>query len=355
MIKKWFVRSIMLLTATLTIALTILLTTVDFSKPEKKELNLFVWGAFLSPETIASFEKKYDAKVHLHLATNNEEMLSKLKRSKPGSFDLVFASDYAVKKIRESNLASEIDRSRVDFYSRIMPQLLNRDYDPENKYSIPYAWEVYGIAENTALYTPPEVASLDELFVKTSSGHRIVMTPDPVEAFSIASYYLYKKTSNLTPDEAANTKRLLRKQKSWVEAYADYRAKYLVATENCPVALVKSSFLADLKKESPEIQYRLPKEVTFVSIENLVIPRSAKNPDVAYDFINHITQKEEYKRSYQFCAVFPACLDAVEGSILDIKEIHEVIDEVQKRKNLESFDFVIPAKDLMQAWVRVKS
>ena len=356
MIKKWLIRAFMLSLITFLITIGVKGATTTFrEKSSQKELNLFVWGAFLSPETISSFENKYKIKVHLHLCSNNEEMLGKLKRSKPGSFDLVFASDYAIKKIRQSDLALKIDHSRLDFYDRITPMLLNLEYDPGNQYSVPYGWEVYGIAENHSLMTPPKEATFDELFIKTSGGQKVVMTPDPIEAFSIGAYYLHGKISSLSEREIKQVKALLKKQKRWVEAYADYRAKYLVVTENCPVAIVKSSFLADLTRESPEISYRLPKEATFTSVENLFIPKGAKNVDMAYAFMNHVFNKEEYKKNYELCAILPSCLDAIDDSIIDIKVIHELIEIIKERNNIVFFDYVLPPKELLQAWIEVKS
>lgn len=356
MIKRLFIKSFLLLIATTTILVSVSIPHIHFlSKKGKQEVNVFVWGAFLSPETIASFEEAYGVRVNLHLCTNNDELISKIRRGNKSDFDVLFASDYAVKILRDSHLIKKIDKSRLNFFDRISPMLIGHEFDPKNEYSIPYTWEIYGIAENTNLIAKAQIPSLDQVFMKQGKGEKVAMIPDPIEASSIAAYYLHQKIHNLTKKQIKQTTDLLKKQRKWVEAYADYRAKYLVATENCPLALVKSSFLPDLTKESPEISYRIPKEGTFTSIENVVISASSQNEENAYDFLNHIFEKEHYHKTYEFCAMFPACLDSIEGSLLDIKEVHEIISEIEERKDLRLYDYIIPPQDLLETWISIKN
>ena len=325
-----------------------------FSPPRpKKELNLFVWGAFLSPHTIAEFEKEYDAKVNLHFCTTNEEMLTKLRNSKKGEFDLVFGGDYAVKMLLQENALQPIDKTQLNFFHRLSPITLNHPHDPQNQYSIPYSWEVYGIAENHTLITPTKEATLDRIFQPQIPMQKVAMIPDPVEAFTTAAYYLHKKTTNLTEKQIQETIDLLRKQRTWVEAYVDYRAKYLITTENCPIGLVKSSFLVDMANDDM-ITYRLPKEGIFLSVEHLFIPKKAKHETTAYEFLNHIFKKQSYHETYKFCAMFPACLDAIEGSILDIEQTHQIIKEVHSRNDLVIYDYIMPPADLREAWISIK-
>ena len=231
-----------------------------FSKTHIEEVNVFTWGSFLSPQTISKFEDKYNIKVNLQTCTSNEEMFTKIRYSDKGAFDIVFASDYAVKILREEEKIKPLDKSKLNFIPRLAPILLNHEFDPNNNYSMPYSWEVYGIAQSNDLTTVTKNPSLSQIFESRNSHNKVAMIPDPVEAFSVAAYYLHKKIYGLTRKQIDETKALLTTQRSWVEAYVDFRAKYLVVTENCPVGLIKSSFLPELTDESNNISYKLPQE-----------------------------------------------------------------------------------------------
>ena len=180
------------------------------------------------------------------------------------------------------------------------------------------------------------------------------MIPDPVEAFSVAAYYLHHKTNGLTDAEIQETIQLLRKQRSWVEAYVDYRAKYLITTQNCPIGLVKSSFLPDIASGSEPLTYRLPKEAVFVSVEHIIMPKGGQHDEAAYQFLNHLYKKESFHETFQFCAMFPACLDAIDGSLHDIPESRAIINEVLIREDLVIYEYIMPPADLREAWVSIK-
>lgn len=355
--KQRFVQAILLLLTTSLLLACLAVPYLNiFRLAHTKEVNVFVWGAFLSPKIIADFEHKTGVKVNLHIATSNEEMLAKIRSSEKGEFDLVFASDYAVEVLQREGRLQPIDHERIDAYSKITPLLLGHSFDPANQYSIPYAWEVHGIVQKYPQEAQPDSVSLKQLFHRSSDLGKIVMVPDPLEAFTMAAYYLYQTMQDLTPEQIEAVCSLLKQQREWVEAYADFRAKYLVVTGNCSTALVKSSFLLDLLHESSkEITFRLPKEGIFTTIENVVIPQSAKNKDHTYAFLNHIYQKNSYRENFLLCSSFPARLDAIEGSILDQKEIHTILEEILIRKDLVICRYTISPTELKEAWIDIKS
>ncbi len=357
MISKRLTRAILVLLNTTVLIFLISIPYWNLFKHshKKKELNLFVWGAYLSPKTISKFEDAYNIKVNLHLCTSNEEMLAKLGDPQKSEFDLVFASDYAVEMLIKEEALKKIDKTKLDFTERLCPTLLDHPHDPANQYSLPYSWEVYGIVENHSMITPSKEATLDEIFINLGTKHKVAMIPDPIEAFTVAAFYLHKKTHGLTDQQIEETIQLLRKQRTWVEAYVDYRAKYLITTENCPIGLVKSSFLPDIAREANQLTYRIPKEAAFISIEHIVMPKGGHHEEAAYQFLNHLYKIESFHENYEFCAMFPACLDAIEGSLLDIPQSHEIIEEVLNKDDLVIYEYIMPPADLREAWIWIKS
>ena len=65
---------------------------------------------------------------------------------------------------------------------------------------------------------------------------------------------------------------LLMQQKSWVRMYTDIRGEDLLATKNCPVVMTIASDLWMIKREYPHVEFKVPQEGTFVTIDSFVIP-----------------------------------------------------------------------------------
>lgn len=328
-----------------------------FHAQKKNELDIFVWANFFSTEAIHRFEKETGTKVNLHFFADNEDMLVKLRNTPQHHFDMIFSSDYATKTLAEEGYLRSIQKDRLNFIPRIESFLLGREYDPTNRYAIPYLWEVSGIAVN-----PDEIPSdfqpnLERIFNTQRMNYTIVIPPDPIEITRMAAQYLFKTEKNLTPNQINQIRALLKAQKVKVEAYSEFRAKYLVATENCPVAIVRSSSLPELKVENPKIQYHLPTDGIFTSIENATITTACKNEDAAYAFLNFIYQPEIIALSIDLWPLFPTDPSALKHLQKPLApEYYEIYHATRKRQaELLFFSYFIPTEEMRKIWVDIKS
>ena len=160
-------------------------------KTDPKTLNIFVWGDFFPEKTFLKFEQETGIRVQVNYYVSNEELILKLEKTKGMGYDIIFPSDYAVKILKEKDLLQPIDHTKLTFKEHIEPSLLNQYFDPNNTFSFPYFWEVYGMALEKNLYPKGCFPSLALLFEKTN--RKVVMTADPVEAITFATHYLYGK------------------------------------------------------------------------------------------------------------------------------------------------------------------
>ncbi len=117
---------------------------LKFSSSDENTLNVFAWGDILDPDVIARFQKKTGIHVNLNYYSSNEELIVKLRATQGAGYDLIIPSDYAVNVLAEENLLKPLDRSQLGFWPKIDPNLLNHFFDPDNRYSIPFEWEIYG-------------------------------------------------------------------------------------------------------------------------------------------------------------------------------------------------------------------
>ena len=322
----------------------------------ERSLNVFAWGDILEPSVIDEFEKKTGIKVHLNYFASNEELLVKLKATGGKGYDLIIPSDYSVKILREENLLRKLDKSKLSFYSHLNPMLLNHPFDPDNHFSIPFEWELFVLGINTQFFANrPLDPSWKMIFDPQVVNYPIVMINDPVESILFTAFYLYGPVETLSEQQLQAVINLLIAQKKWVTAYADFRADYFLASKNCPVVLSSTSYIFRTMRRFDFINFVVPKEGTFVTIENFCIPKASTKENLAYELINFLYQPKSMAAHFNTYGVFPATLDVLPYLELtdETKALFNTSYETFKKYH---FTRVITSQQtLRDAWITVKS
>jgi len=306
--KKIFLRLAVILFWVGIISFVLYFPKWRWSTFDRNQINVFAWGDILEPSVIADFEKETGIKVRLNYYSSNEELLVKIKATKGEGYDLIIPSDYAVNALREEGLLQELKREELPFWNKINPLLLNHTYDIENRYSIPFSWEIFLLGINRSYFPRLPDPSWKLVFDKESIHYRIAMVNDPRDALQMGSFYLFGLYQNLSKNQLDRVQNLLIEQKEWVEAYASFRADYFLATKNCPVVVASSSYIIRAMRKYPFVGYLIPKEGTFLTIENFAIPKASKKEALTYKLIRYLFQEESVQKHYETFGFFPSAL-----------------------------------------------
>lgn len=322
------------------------------SPNSKNSINVFTWGGILDEEVIQSFEKKTGIRVNINNYSSNEELIMKLKATGGQGYDLVLPSDYAVSVLVKNQLIKELDRNQLPFFKELIPELLGHFFDPNNRYSIPLSWEVYGLGIDKNFFFKPFTPSWKMIFDPETINYRIVMVNDPIEAIEIAGFYLYGSTFSLSMSQAESVKNLLLTQKAWVAAYANQRGDYFLATKNSPLAVASSSYIFRSKRDFDFIDFVVPEEGSFITIENLCISKMCNKEALVYQFINHLYQKESVRIYWDSFRLFPA----LNNSYLDFEpQAHKIFYGLSENfGKYHFFQSLLPQQKIRDIWVEVK-
>lgn len=329
-------------------------STAFFVGTKKRELSVCTWGDVFDPEVIAQFENETGIKIKFSYYSSNEELLVMLKTTKGSVFDLIVPTDYAVNILREQRLLKPLDKSRLLFWSQLNPYLLNHYFDPENRYSIPFIWEIHGIGFDKSFFAkgilpdPSWKVLFDDIPVKR------VMTNDPLDAFSIAAQYLFGHVEPMTPEKICTIQEILIRQSKHVGAYSSLRPDYFLVTKNFPIAVVTSSLMLRSMQTYPHIGFVVPREGGFMVIENLAMLVSSFKDDLLYTFINFLYRPDIVARHFNKFFYFPSTADIVSSVGID-KKMRELMISPDIIEKLAFFKQVIPEDCLNTLWVRVKT
>ncbi|MGC2310662.1 MAG: spermidine/putrescine ABC transporter substrate-binding protein [Candidatus Babeliaceae bacterium] len=319
----------------------------------KSVITVFAWGDIFDPLYIKEFERETGIKVVMSYYASNEELLVKLKATGGKGYDIIIPSDYILKQLREENLLKELDKEKLLFFKQLNPQLLNLPFDPDNKYSIPFEWEVFGLGINRDYFKEEIVASWDLIFKQPP--YRITMVNDPLEAFSFAAYFLYGPQKSFNNQQIEGIKKLLIQQKKWVEAYVNFRADYFLITKNCPLVVASSSYIMRALQEYPFVDFIIPQEGTFMTIENIAIPRASTHDDFIYQFINFLYRPESMRHHFNKFGFFPARLDVITVLTTDEHLNRSIQNAFNNFDRYFLFNKIIQDQSLRDLWVTIKS
>ena len=126
---------------------------------DNNTLYFYNWTEYVPPGLLEQFTKETGIKVIYSTYESNETMYAKLKTYKDGAYDLVVPSTYYVDKMRKEGMIQKIDKSKLSNFSNLDPDMLNKPFDPNNDYSIPYIWGATAIGVNGDAVDPKSVTS----------------------------------------------------------------------------------------------------------------------------------------------------------------------------------------------------
>lgn len=321
----------------------------------EKSINIMSWTELVDPHMIQEFEKQTGIKVNVSYFESNEELYARLKATGGAGYDMLFPSDYAMPWLLADDLLKPLDTTKITIWDRLDPKLLDHYFDPGNRFSLPFIWQLYGLAIDMNafnMHDPEPTWGL--LFDKKLVPGCVVMPDVAREVILLTALYLFKTIDNLDADAVENIYKLLLAQKKWVAAYSEMRADFLLTTGVCPVIVSQSPLMWRITREHENLKFVIPKEGTFVVIDNIVIPKASCKEDYVYQFINFLYQPDIMQHHFETYRFFPATIDLiplmneVPGG-QSVKDAHASVTH-----NLNFFKNTIAEKKIKEIWIALK-
>ena len=318
------------------------------------QVIVYNWGEYIDPEIIDLFEEETGIDVIYEEFETNEIMYPKIQ-SGAIAYDVVCPSDYMIQRMIENDLLAEINYDHIPNLKYIGDNYMkmSRQFDPENKYSVPYLWGTVGILYNKKMVDEP-VDSWGILWDKKYEDS-ILMQDSVRDAFAVALKYL-GYSLNSTDLEAA--KNLLIEQKPLVQAYVIDQVRDKMIGGEAALGVIYSGEALYCQQENPDLDYVIPKEGTNIWIDSWVIPKNAKNVENAEAFINFLCRPDIAKMNFDYITYSipnTAGRDLIEDESLRNSPI--AFPDDSKLENCETFRFLGDDNDALynRLWREIKS
>ena len=280
------------------ITIYILLLSILFfseAKAEKNKLHIYCWADEIPHSIIKDFSKEYGIKVSLTSFDNNETMYSKVKLLGPNSdYDIICPSSYYVKKMKNESLIQEVDKTQVPNLKNISTDALNKEFDQNNRYSLPYVMTQTGILYNSQ-YIKENINSWNDLF-NHKYKNKILLLDDIREVFSIAFLLLGYNINNVNKNEIEEAYIKLKTLMPNVKIFSAELLKIPYITEEVIIGMNWNAEAYTSIQENPDLKFIYPKEGAILALDNFVISKYSKNIENAYKFINYIYEAQVAKK-----------------------------------------------------------
>jgi spermidine/putrescine transport system substrate-binding protein len=318
---------------------------------ERKSISLCIFPMILDAKVLTQFERETGIKVYLNYFESNEELLSKLRVTKGKGYDLIVPTDYMVELLIKEGLLKPLDKSKLSFIPTLKPYLLGNYFDPNNDYSVPYYMSIFGLGINKNYFggTPPP-ATWGMVFDPQRMIPHICMLDSAREALLMAAFYLYGRIDlAFTPEQLQAIAQVLIEQKKNVDVYTSARAEELLASGSCPIAVGTSPDVWKAMREYPNIDFVIPHEGSFVTLDSFVMPAATAKDDLVYTLLNYLYKYEVLQhnsRKYGFCPP-TTTVAAPEPGVM--------CPDAQQFKKLNFFRNVLTQAQIQDTWILVKS
>lgn len=321
------------------------------------QVIVYNWGEYIDPEIIDLFEEETGIDVIYEEFETNEIMYPKIQ-SGAIAYDVVCPSDYMIQRMIENDLLAEINYDHIPNLKYIGDNYMkmSRQFDPENKYSVPYLWGTVGILYNKKMADEP-VDSWGILWDKKYEDS-ILMQDSVRDAFAVALKYLGYSLNSTDLDELEAAKNLLIEQKPLVQAYVIDQVRDKMIGGEAALGVIYSGEALYCQQENPDLDYVIPKEGTNIWIDSWVIPKNAKNVENAEAFINFLCRPDIAKMNFDYITYSipnTAGRDLIEDESLRNSPI--AFPDDSKLENCETFRFLGDDNDALynRLWREIKS
>lgn len=321
------------------------------------QVIVYNWGEYLDPEVITLFEKETGINVVYEEFETNEIMYPKVQ-SGAIAYDVVCPSDYMIQRMIENDLLAELNFDNIPNVKNIGQEYFkqSRQFDSENKYSVPYCWGTVGILYNKTMVDEP----IDSWSVLWDEKYKdnILMQDSVRDAFAVALKYKGHSLNSTDLDELEEAKELLIEQKPLVQAYVIDQVRDKMIGNEAAIGVIYSGEAIYTQLENPNLEYVIPKEGSNVWIDSWVIPKNAKHKENAEAFINFLCRPDIAKMNFDYITYSTpntAARELIEDPAIRNSKI--AFPDASELERCETFQFLGDKNDAIynKLWREIKS
>ena len=292
--KRWVFPAVaFLLIATVLGTSIVRFTKTGNERPfEGQTLHVYNWGEYTGENILANFEEQTGATVIMELFDSNEQMYIKVANGE--AYDILVPSDYMIQRLIQEDLLQKLDQDKLTCMDLLAKDVKGLPYDPKNEYSVPYFWGTVGIVYDKTKVDENDLKEQGfNIFLNEKYKGDIYLYDSERDSFMMALKALGYSMNTENEQE-------IQEAYDWLVQCVQTMEPEIVTDEiidnmaqgRKAMGLIYSGDAAYVMSENENMGFYMPENGTNIWSDAMVIPKNAKNPNLAHAFINYVSDYE---------------------------------------------------------------
>lgn len=265
---------------------------------DENTLIIYNWGDYIDPDLLTKFEEETGFYVIYETFDSNEAMETKVTQGGT-RYDLAFPSESIIPKMVDKNLLLPLDHEEIIGLDQISDFLLDQEFDIKNQFTIPYFWGTVGIMVNTKEIPLSQIMTWGDLW-DPSLTNELLLIDGARESMGMALQSLGMSLNETDVDKLEQASDHLAKLMPNTKAILTDEIKTLMINGEADLGIGYSGDAAYVASQNPDVEYVLPEDGSAVWTDNFAIPRTMKNKEGTYAFINFMLRSENAKQNAEY-------------------------------------------------------
>ena len=270
-------------------------------------LNIYNWSDYMGETTLEDFSKEFDIKVNYDVYDSSQVVDTKLLAGRSG-YDVVFHAVSSSAPLFPAGIFLPLDESLLPNWKFLDQRLLTRlaEFDPENRYGVPYMWGTTGFAynEDMILQRMPNapLTSAELVFnpdvVSRFADCGVTLLDSPSEVLGTALAYLGYDPNSIDREELEAAGNVVRSVRPYIKYFDSTKMLLDLPSEEVCIAHSWSGDYSVANRRAREagididLGFTIPDEGSLMWFDIMLVPADAANVTNAHLFMNFLMRPE---------------------------------------------------------------
>src|SRR6266540_3912408 len=218
------------------------------NRRDERLLNIYNWPDYIDDQTIPAYQAHTNVRVNYDVCSSNEDLLAKM-RAAPTQYDIIVPTNNFIPTYRSLGLIEPLHQDLIPNLTNLDKEFVQTDYDPGNRYTIPWQWGTTGIGYNKRRVPGGKVDSWAAVFAPPAAARGRISL-------------LREFTDDTYIDELAAGETWL--AQGW------------------------SGDAFQAQEQNPDVAYDIPREGSLRFVDVMCVPKGAPHPGNAARFMNYV-------------------------------------------------------------------
>jgi spermidine/putrescine-binding protein len=248
------------------------------NRRNERLLNIYNWSDYIDDRTIPLFQALANIRINYDVFSSNEDLLAKM-RAGATPYDIIVPTNNFIPTYLKLDLIEPLRQDLIPNLTNLDREFVETDFDPGNRYTVPWQWGTTGIGFNRRRVPGGKVDSWAALFEPEAAmaGH-VTLLREVTDLIGCALIYLGKSPNSIADADLAEVVKLVRSLEPKLKDFTTDTYIDELGADETWLAQGWSGDVFQAQDQNPDVSYVIPKEGSLRFVDVMCIPKGAPTP-----------------------------------------------------------------------------